>query len=1122
MNVPRGPLFISFCQSNLNHAEQTEQNVNISISGNVQGNIVVGNANVVGQGAQKSDDIKSRFLVPFPHNPDFVGRDEELSSLHEMLQQKQSIVGIRPTVLVGLGGIGKTQLAVEYAHAHRDDYPSGVFWLNAINPLLIEFSDLAEKLEMSDRDTPRDKAARQAWDYLDAHPDALVIFDNVLEPSELNLPFSPDLVPANLRCRTLFTTRQRDFPRTFQPFEVKVLLEMSAMRLLLRARPEVLNDEHHPEWGWARIVCAYLGWLPLALELAAAYLDAYPEVSITGYLERLRTEGSLETVDESEVRAVDLPTRVEEILKAAAAGNLELKHQVAVSATLQTQWKRLDDDDARLLFRAAGQFPEASWIPIPRLGLLTGIESEAKTGYPSPLNVALKKLYTVSLIEELSEDRLRLHPLVQEFAARLSQPPEPFRVEMAERVAAEFNNLLRLQARVIHYGVDIVLEDLRTVLDFCMDKQGTLTYSHISNLERVLDRQAHYLRDWDSQAQPAFFLQQLRNESFQLDLSELQAHAEIVLTEQRLSHLLCKVRVSHDAPELVRTLIGHSDSVRSVALSADGRLAISASNDGTLKVWNVVAGHELRTLQDDAFRVALSANGRLAISVLKNKTLKVWDVGTGRELRTLQVDSDRVNGIALSTDGKWIVSASGNSTLKVWDVATGRELCILHADVHHIALSADGQRAVFTSGNTLNIWDISDLLNTDAVIDRRLRTLQVPGGSLLGVALSADGQLAISTSEDRTLKVWDLAIGQILHEIEIYDSSIEDVAISADGKFAISATSDHSPSEYYDYIVRPGRLMVWNLATGRELYQLDVCDYDVNSLAISANGQIAISASVNGTLKVWNIATIGRKSYVPLPMDIRIVHVALSADGRYAISDDDSNALTAWNVATGCKLWDERFGRHGAKNMALSTNGRLVISESRNEITILDMVTGHELGTFSCVEKNGSIELIACGQPSVSISRDRTKVWDVETGRELGIFITKRSISTGLLLDDRFSVSTSDVWDAKEGCEVVGYRGVMASRTDGRLSVSTSKNYIKVRDVLTGNVVAELPTRSSLTCCDMTPDGKMIIAGDILGDLHILELIRGGEIQAPDQEEVEACSPRLPRWLKRLLRQQDK
>jgi len=78
------------------------------------------------------------FFVPFPHNPDFVGRDVELESLHGMLQQRQGPVGIRPTVLVGLGGIGKTQLAVEYAHAHRANYLGGIFWLNAVNPFLLE------------------------------------------------------------------------------------------------------------------------------------------------------------------------------------------------------------------------------------------------------------------------------------------------------------------------------------------------------------------------------------------------------------------------------------------------------------------------------------------------------------------------------------------------------------------------------------------------------------------------------------------------------------------------------------------------------------------------------------------------------------------------------------------------------------------------------------------------------------------------------------------------------------------------------------------------------------------------------------------------------------------------
>jgi len=74
------------------------------------------------------------FVVPFPRNPDFVGRTDDLESLHAALRTRES-VGIRPTGLTGMGGIGKTQLAVEYVYRHRADYPGGIFWVNAAEPL---------------------------------------------------------------------------------------------------------------------------------------------------------------------------------------------------------------------------------------------------------------------------------------------------------------------------------------------------------------------------------------------------------------------------------------------------------------------------------------------------------------------------------------------------------------------------------------------------------------------------------------------------------------------------------------------------------------------------------------------------------------------------------------------------------------------------------------------------------------------------------------------------------------------------------------------------------------------------------------------------------------------------
>ena len=93
-------------------------------------------------------------------------------------------------------------------------------------------------------------------------------------------------------------------------------------------------------------------------------------------------------------------------------------------------------------------------------------------------------------------------------------------------------------------------------------------------------------------------------------------------------------------------------------------------------------GRELCTLHghaDSVHGVALSGDGRRAVSASSDQTLKVWDVETGRELPTLHGHTSYVNGVALSGDGRRAVSASSDQTLKVWDVETGRELRILPA-----------------------------------------------------------------------------------------------------------------------------------------------------------------------------------------------------------------------------------------------------------------------------------------------------------------------------------------------------------------------------------------------------------------------------------------------------------
>ena len=118
------------------------------------------------------------------------------------------------------------------------------------------------------------------------------------------------------------------------------------------------------------------------------------------------------------------------------------------------------------------------------------------------------------------------------------------------------------------------------------------------------------------------FAQQVRNRAFLLGITALQSGAERRLAALGQPHALLLWRASRESPALVRTLAGHAGEVRSVAVSADGRLALSGSADRTVKVWDLTSGQELRTLAghaDGVNSVAVSADGRLALSASRRR-----------------------------------------------------------------------------------------------------------------------------------------------------------------------------------------------------------------------------------------------------------------------------------------------------------------------------------------------------------------------------------------------------------------------------------------------------------------------------------------------------------------------
>lgn len=147
--------------------------------------------------------LVSLLKMPFPLNESFVGRKSDLEQLHGELEQKYQVG------LIGLVGIGKTELAVAYAYHYQGYYPGGIFWLDGTKDLSLEFAKLGNwLLSYIDNSSP-EQQHQTVLDYLSNTPRSLIIMDDLPEISLLDNPLNSGLIPSTLPCHILFTSRQQ-------------------------------------------------------------------------------------------------------------------------------------------------------------------------------------------------------------------------------------------------------------------------------------------------------------------------------------------------------------------------------------------------------------------------------------------------------------------------------------------------------------------------------------------------------------------------------------------------------------------------------------------------------------------------------------------------------------------------------------------------------------------------------------------------------------------------------------------------------------------------------------------------------------------------------------------------
>ncbi|NET57760.1 MAG: hypothetical protein F6K47_16855 [Symploca sp. SIO2E6] len=498
-------------------------------------------------------------------------------------------------------------------------------------------------------------------------------------------------------------------------------------------------------------------------------------------------------------------------------------------------------------------------------------------------------------------------------------------------------------------------------------------------------------------------------------------------------------RAVYDVRERNR-LSGHSEGVVSASFSSDGQIIATASEDGTVKLWNLV-GEELQTFsanQEQVTEVRFSRDGYTFATTGEDGTVKLWKLGNGEWgigngelgignklqpllLHTLISHRDGINSISFSSNGK-LVTGSKDWHAKLWS-QEGQLLETLtgHGSwVTSVSFSRDNQTIATASlDKTAKLWTGNG---------EYLTTMDGHEGGLTSVSFSPDGLIATG-SEDRTIKLWSQQ-GQFLQTLKGHYDTLTSVSFSPNGQQLASGSEDTT-------------VKLWS-KDGKLLQTLRGHDAPVNSVSFSPNGQLLLTASGDKTVKLWSLVGEQLQTLTGHP-NSGIRNVAFSPDGKIIATASTDQTIKLWNWEAGkISLRQTLVGHQGeVRSISFSPNGKLIATASTDKTLKLWNIEGEQIQTLTGHQGPVfSVSFAPDGKMIASASADKTvKLWNLKgeilntiTGHEQAV--TSVSFSgDGQTLASGSIDKTVKLWNL-EGNQIKTLTG----HDGGVLSVSFSPN----------------------------------------------------------------------------------
>jgi WD40 repeat protein len=1097
--------------------------------------------------------LGSLFWVPAPP-PNYQPRTAEHRQLVAAILGTSAVVGLsavsRRVGVRGQGGIGKTVLACALVHDGdvRRAFPDGIFWITVGQQPRLEAAQaqLAGALGQWEdvEDVPH--GVRLLADRF-AHKAYLLVLDDVWE-----LSHAKAFDVAGGSSRLLITTRDRSVLTALgaEDIAVGVLAPADAVQLLCRWANTPMDS--------APVEAAYIvsdaGYLPLAIALAGAQIrDGRSWADVLDALRR----GDLAYLDhpyDSVLRSIH--ASVQALSSSDAARYLDLAvfpdtRAIPVDA-IATLWKEtghLDPLQTRTLLARLATKHLVAFLPGAMDSDRPHIDAADAS---SPQKVAMHDLLS-DYVRLFADDVPRLHrQLIDGFRARIPWSLDPLASSWTHLPTASDYAWKFLPYHLKHAGRH---DELRGLL---FDQNWLLTRLRMSPVATIVtdyhlidDARATILRDalllsaHILAKDPGALPSQLAGRLFDVDDPDIKRVTTSIPDSLRSTPLLLPVSRALTRPggPLLRTLEGHRGGIGAISIVPGGHWAISASDDHTLKVWDISSGTPVHGFDRHSHwlrSVAALPNGRHAISACA-QYLRVWELSTGDEISRIPAERHAFRAIALLPGGDRVVTVATDGTIRVYSLATGRPTITI--DWHGssgrvVAPLRDGHGTIVGYGDgAVRLWDIEhgtltkSLGQTDASITavavsddraftgdeagriqawdlrsgRLIRTWAAHDGIISGVAAPPNSPLFASTGRDGTVKLWTHSLFTLHQLLETDTRDITALAVFPDGRYALTGSED-------------GALKYWDLSKGGS-QGLHSHRGRVRAVAVSSDSQLSASGGDDGALRLWTASSKDRITIEPFEWRRPVECVAFSADGKACLVGDWTGVVTVVAVDSRTvihRLGQDEFeaGRPGdAASSPTQTTGKVVAiwSPRKTEAIVVTRVlsfwnidTGLLLRAFQLPGHASTSSAALIDDASIACGREdgQVDIWDLTSGRLLGRYDdihTKAVRALTVLPGERLALSTGsnqaiNMWNVDTGLTQAVFHGhdsgvtALAAIRGGRFLSASADRTIKLWDIRSRVPIATFYGDASFHSVACSDDGARIVAGDALGRVHLIRL----------------------------------